>query len=135
MDIFISPTKIDLKKLSNRYNPFKSVNWVGIDTPIKREEIEQFIKKDKLQSPDVPIKFSGIWDVSNRETHIKRIAWLVKNYDENYPIEIDFGIPNLGVRFQISDGIHRLHASFYLREKYILANCSGAISEIGNYTY
>ena len=133
---FDEPVKIDLKKLRHYIGPFKYNYWVKCDSPIKRGEIKECLKRHELQSPDIPVeKEFDFWDVSSKEIHLKRIAWLVKNFNEEHPISLDFGIPSMGGSFCVDDGYHRLLAAYYKVIPYIKANCSGAITEIENYLY
>lgn len=127
--------KIDISKLSELINPYDSNIWVKVTKPITKEEISNAIRSNNLISPDFPKKTYLIWDESTREEHIARIAWLVTNYDEKYYIEIDFGVPSLGGRFELSDGNHRLAAAIYLNKPYILANVSGDLDLVDEYTY
>jgi len=129
--------KIDLNKLAEIWSPFKSNIWVKLTSPITKEEITKALEENNFQSPDVEVCHDLIWDISDRETHIKRIAWFVKNLDsEKYPIEIDFGIPNLNLGFfEIYDGNHRLLAAYYREDKFIHVYCSGAVDEIKKYSY
>lgn len=135
MKFDLPPVKIDLNKLKELFNPFESNVWVKIDSPITIDEITDYINKGLYQSPDIEVKHDLIWDVSDRDIHLKRIAWLVKNYDsEQYPILIDFGIPSLGMGFfEISDGCHRVAAAIYRNDKFIYADCSGEVNEIEKY--
>lgn len=131
----LPPNKIDLKKIKSLVRPFEESIWLNCVDPITKEEIKTALDNNNLQSPDVPIKFSGIWDNSAREEHIKRIAWFVKNLNLETPICIDFGCGYLGGHFEIYDGNHRLLAAYYREEKYILADCSGLIELIEEHTY
>lgn len=132
MDIQL--TKICLRKLSEVYLPFERNIWVKCETPITREEIQLAIENNELQSPSESVDmYMEWWDVSSRETHIKRIAWLVKNFDHKYYISIDFGIPGL-CDFTIEDGNHRLLAAYFLNLPYIMADCCGEVNLIHHYT-
>lgn len=116
--------KIDLKKLTELWNPFEQCIWIKIKTPITQKEIAHAIDKKWFRSPNAKKDEYLIWDTSLRHIHIKRIAWLVKNFDLNYPIEIDFGLSDGDLC--ISDGNHRLAAAIYLNKLYIYVNASGA---------
>lgn len=120
---------ISISRLTERWNPFEFRIWPMMETPITHEEIRDALKRKVFLSPDAPKKMSQIWDISPREDHISRIAWFVENWSDDYPIEIDFGIPLLA-RFIFEDGNHRLAAAIYMGRTYIYAICSGAISEI-----
>jgi hypothetical protein len=82
---------------------------------------QQFLKMGFSMSKYANEKYL-IWDESTREEHIARIAWLVLNYNENYPIDIDFGTPSMDAHFEVSDGNHRLAAAYYLNKKYTIHN-------------
>lgn len=135
---FSKPEKIDLIKLSNLFMPFHSRIWQKCDKPITRKEIEEYVLSNKLQSPDIKVEFDPVckfWDLSSRDIHLKRIAWLVQNFDDQFPIAIDFGVPNFGGHFEIIDGNHRLLAAYFLGKEYVNAECSGAVSEIEKFLY
>ena len=97
--------KINLAKLKKIVNPFNSSIWVSCETPITKREIALAIENTSFTTPDehtinltisgkYPV-FIGATDPSPRAEHIKRIAWLVENYSEAYPIDIDLGVPSL----------------------------------------
>ncbi len=117
-------TKIDLKKLTEYWNPFEQCIWMKVKKPITQKEITHAIDKKWCRSPNAKKDKYMIWDTSLRHVHIKRIAWLVENFDLNYPIEIDFGLSDGDL--YISDGNHRLAAAIYLKKHYIYVNASGA---------
>ena len=127
--------KIDLKKLSQIWNPFESKIWIKVNKPITREEISHAIEIKDFLDVGFQKKMYLIWDESTREEHIQRIAWLVENYNENYPLDIDFGVPSLGGEFTMEDGNHRLAAAIYLNKPYILANVCGSQYEIEKFIY
>ncbi|MCK9459514.1 MAG: hypothetical protein M0R80_07740 [Proteobacteria bacterium] len=129
---YSKPIKINIKKLQQEWSPFRDCIWVNVDRPITREEIANAIKKKQFITPETPKPKDSIWDVSSREQHLQRIAWFVCNFSDNYPIEIDFGIPGYG-NLRVDDGNHRFAAAIYLKKKYISAICGGAISEIERY--
>jgi hypothetical protein len=56
----------------------------------------------------------------------------VCNFSDDYPIEIDVGIPGFCYLY-VDDGNHRIAAAIYLKKKYIQAVCGGSISEIEKY--
>lgn len=128
--------KVDLSKLKELFNPFKSSVWVKLNSPITREEIKAAIDNGEFISPDEETPMYLIWDESTREQHAKRIAWLVENFSHDFPIEIDFGIEGFdSLRHDIVlDGCHRIAAAIYRGEKFIMANCSGSKSRIDFYT-
>lgn len=129
------PIKIDLIKLADLIQPFKSKIWINCKSPITKKDIEKYLSKKNLQSPDVKVQFDYIWDISTKDIHLKRVAWLVKNFSDKYPISLDFGMTNFEGYFNVDDGYHRLLAAYYLNKKYIKANCSGSIKEIKKYLY
>jgi len=126
--------KIDLLKLAELFQPWERNIWVECNKPISSIEIEESLYNNQTQGPHIPVKFELIWDISDRTTHIKRIAWLVNNFSDDFPIEIDFGIPNTCYP-TIIDGNHRLLAAYFLKRSFIMVNWCGAISEVKKYTY
>jgi hypothetical protein len=128
----IPPEQIDLALLSQIWNPFTMKIWVSLTEPITREEIEEAIRENKLIGPDVRI--GGNFQPHSREDHIKRIAWFVVNWEENHPIQIDFGVGGY-VPEIVPDGNHRLAAALYMDLSYVLADVSGAVSIIEGYRY
>lgn len=129
---YSKPIKISLDKLTQVWNPFYGCIWVKIDSPITKEEIANAIRKQQFITPDVPKPKDAIWDISSKEQHIQRIAWFVCNFSDDYPIEIDFGIPGY-CNLQVDDGNHRLAAAIYSEKEFILAICGGDVSEIEKY--
>lgn len=128
--------KISLSKLTEIWNPFEYSIWIDMKSPITKKEVSEAIKNKKFISPDVPKNmYLDFWDKSTREEHIARIAWLVENYNEEYHLEIDFGVPSMGCYFCFMDGNHRLCAAIYLNKEYVLVNCSGGESEIEKFVY
>ena len=130
-------TKIDLRKLQKNHNlqiPFIDSIWIKMHEPLTRKEIREAIQKRCLISPDIPKPMDGLWDISSREQHIQRIAWLVANYQEEHPIEVDFGIPGF-CQMAITDGHHRLAAAIYLKLDYILVSASGSTKVIEKYRF
>lgn len=126
--------KIDLSKLIVDWNPFQSAIWSEMEKPITIMEVEDAIKKEQFISPDIPKPMYRIWDTSTREQHISRVAWFVTNYQEKYPIEIDFGIPGF-CYLTVEDGNHRLAAAIYLNLPFIWAIASGSTNLIREYGY
>ena len=132
----MEPVKIDLDKLSEIWPPFQFNIWVKCDTPIQREEIYNALRDNNLQNPNLKVDYELIWDISSREVHVARIAWMVRYWSDHFPIDIDFGVPHfMSGTLEISDGNHRLLAAYYLNKPYIMAQCSGSISEIEKYAY
>ncbi|MDR3712407.1 MAG: hypothetical protein P4L51_06300 [Puia sp.] len=130
-------TRIDTVKLAERWNPFVQTVWVTMKTPVRRWEIEKALRLDNLLSPEAPKPpaLFGLWDLSPRKDHIGRIAWFVRNFDDTFPIEVDFGIPSWGIPLCLRDGNHRLAAALFIEKPFINANCAGAIHEIEKMTY
>ena len=109
------------------WSAFNNCIW-DISFPITYEEVYLSIKKKLFKSkPSTPK------DISTREDHIQRIAYLVVNGWKD-SIAIDVGAPKLGWNnsWIIIDGNHRLAAAFYKNDKYIAAEISGQVSEIKN---
>ncbi len=77
----------------------------------------------------------NFWDESSKEEHIQRVAWFVMNLSKDYPIEIDFGVPEAGVGFSFNDGNHRLAAAIYMKFDYISAKWSGSESVANEFLY
>jgi len=125
--------KISLEKFVALFNPFESNIWVKVSSPLTVEEI----LKASSVSPDVPQQTELIWNVEDRFTHAGRVRWLIENWSDDYPIDIDFGMPNLGYPSSelICDGNHRLMAAIVLKRKWINANCSGEVNEIEKYLW
>lgn len=125
--------KIDLFKLLERIDVFSMSIWFNNDSHITLDEIGEAVKHhDVLYRPS-----TGDYDTASHKDHVKRIAWLVENWSDDYPIELDFGIPELNyyVHNPILDGHHRLFAALYLRKEFINANCSGSVKEIEKYLF
>lgn len=128
--------KINLAKLSERFNPFKINVWVELHSPITREEIQLAIENSEFITPEQETPMYLIWDISTREQHVKRIAWLAVNFSQEFPIAIDFGIDGFHNSGDfILDGCHRIAAAIYRKEKFITAECCGSESRINNYVY
>ena len=123
--------KISISKLKEIYNPFESIIWHVLETPLTVEEITEAIQYNNftnLQSEEF---------ATSRQHHVLRIAWLVLNWSDNFPIDIDFGCPNLGypTRELVEDGNHRLAAAIYMNKDFINANCSGEEIETSKFLY
>lgn len=128
--------KISISKLTKIWNPFEFKIWIKMETPVTEAEIVEAINNNQLIGPDSPKKmYMDFWDESTREEHVHRIAWFVKNYSHDYPLSLDFGIPNLGVGFNFDDGNHRLAAAIFLKLEYVVAEVGGSIDEIEKFIY
>lgn len=122
--------KISISKLIELIDPFKWSNWVKCDSPLTIDEI----LTSSTISPDIPQEMTLIWNTESREIHAGRIHWLVLNWSDDYPIDLDFGIPQLFQSTDILlDGHHRLMAAIILKKEFINARCCGAVSEIEKY--
>lgn len=123
--------KISIEKLTALINPFERTNWVKLTSPLTIEEVLSSVPI----SYDIPQKMELIWNVEDRMTHAGRIHWLVLNWSDDFPIDLDFGMPEMGYPSSeiIHDGHHRLMAAMILKKEFINARCSGAVSEIEKY--
>lgn len=132
-DLETESQKIDLFKLLKRIDVFSMTIWFNNETHITLKEIEKAVKHhDVMYRPS-----TGEYDTDSHHEHVKRIAWLVENWSDDYPIELDFGIPelNYNVYNPIMDGHHRIFAAIYLQKLFINANCSGSVKEIEKYLF
>lgn len=113
----------DLKEYVNPYSP-----WIDLESPITEEEIQNCLnnQEEKLIETPLWIKLRNKQErIENREKHIQKIAYFVKN-PPNKPISIDVGIPSMHMpSYIIEDGNHRLAASFFKQRKMIKAFISG----------
>jgi hypothetical protein len=136
MDEKLLPEKISVSKLLEIYSPFERIIWNGLNTPLT--------KKETLKA--IPIPYDSIYltvhrlhkRLTTRQIHAGRILWLIQNWeDNNPPIDIDFGIPDLGypTKELITDGNHRFFAAVIAEKPYIMANCSGQVSYIKHFYY
>ena len=121
------PFPISIKNLLCKVNPYNQIIWTNIKLPITKNEIWNFINDNKILSPIEYKNFIkekrekdkfAIFDNSSREMHIKRIAWLIMNYKEEYPISINITEKN---KIEILDWNHRFAAAIYLNKEYINA--------------
>jgi hypothetical protein len=127
--------KVDVNLIADSWNPFRQKVWNGIKSPLNKHEVREAIVDRKLILPDT--KFTESHRVLPRHIHVEKIAWLVLNFSDDYPIDIDFGIPGMTSNLtpMIEDGNHRFAAAIYLGRPYIMAGCSGAISLIETFKY
>jgi len=125
--------KISVNKILEIKNPFQSLIWVKLNSPLTQEEIFNAIPIN----PSVSKEMDLIWDIESREKHAGRILWLYQNWSDNFPIELDFGMPDIGYPATefITDGHHRLMAAIMLKKEWIYANCSGSIACIQEFEY
>lgn len=127
--------KIDLKKFTERFDPFQNCIWIKLTTPLTVAEILSAVPVSALEVEQK--QEYGIWNVEERDVHAGRVKWLIDNWSDKFPIDLDFGMPNLGYPSTqlICDGNHRLMAAIILKKKYINATCSGEEKEINKYVY
>jgi hypothetical protein len=129
-------SRLDVRKLAERWNPYRETVWMKCDTPITIEEVKRAWINRHLISPNHPKEmYMNFWDVSPREDHIRRVAWLIENYRNTHPIQIDFGIPGTSAHFAMIDGNHRLAAAIFLNFPYVWCDWSGALSEAEKFMY
>lgn len=107
------------------WNPFECPIW-DIEKPVTEEEIRGLVLARDLLAPGQRTN-----DCS-RLDHMRRIAWFVVHGWKEDPIEVDVGIPVMGfyIGWAICDGNHRYIASILRGDRYILAACSGQVTEI-----
>ena len=121
--------KVSVAKVARRWNPFQESLWPRLDRPITREEIDACPDEEEL--PKIDKVREGLWDLSSRENHIRRVAWLARHWSNAYPIGIDVGVDMPGHQeFYVLDGNHRLAAAIYLKRKWIPANVDGDVKWI-----
>jgi len=126
--------KIDLDKFKKIYDPFNMDIWgIGI---ITKKMIEDHLIKFKSNNLifDGSEKKFGNWFNKSIGEHLDRICFLIKNFDESFPIDIDFGIKGYS-GINVTDGNHRLIAAYYLNKKFINAVTCGSVDLIDFYTY
>lgn len=117
------PVALDVVRLAQRCDPFKSVVWLDRHRPLMRSEVRRAVAEGRVLAPQ---------DVSRTtHSHVRRVAWFVV-HGWSEPIDVDFGVPSLGchVDWVIQDGNHRFAAALYRGDASIMAACSGAHSEI-----
>ncbi len=126
----MSPQLLDVVKFQKLWNPFSDNPWC-LDRPITQSDIKVAIRTNNLLPPMsndiVPYSTAPL-------DHITRIAWFVV-HGWNDPINIDVGVPSLGCYpiWPLMDGNHRFAAAIIRGDNVILANMSGAVSEISKY--
>jgi len=122
----------DLAKLQEYADPFVSVVWHNLESPITREEVALAITEGRLlaeQHPDFSYGLCGKeW---GRQEHIERVAYLVVNPSPE-PIWLDVGCEDLGcyVSWIIQDGNHRMAAALYRGDTTIRVSAGGDMDVI-----
>lgn len=109
------------------WNPFRHAVWIRLKTPITKTEVQEAIEKKDFVSE--PILEEDHYLKTTRKDHIGRVAYFVI-YGWSDPIEIDVGVPELGVNVSwiIIEGNHRLASAFYKNDQTIKANISGSLN-------
>lgn len=133
--------EVDTYTLNQICNPLAC--WMEQKTPITKEEVLECLENGEEELVETPLWTKINIDsekeiLDNREKHIKKIAYFVKNKPEK-PISIDVGIPEMGafVDYIIYDGNHRLAADIIAERPYTKANIMGSeeqIKELGIYS-
>jgi hypothetical protein len=115
-----------------------NVTWCyHLETPITRAEVRALLDSgESLISPDQVERrgyhqdiytFNRREGVDYRHYHASRIAWMVKNYEEMWPINIEFGLPGTRCEPYVVDGNHRFAAAIYLKKETIQATWGGSV--------
>lgn len=115
--------KLRVRKVAEIANPFIDAVWTH--QVLKRRMVREAIAANTLQSSPIHIE-------SPIHKHAQRVAYLVQNWERCAPIQVDVGIEGMCYP-SITDGMHRLAAALYRKEKTILATVSGQISLIKEY--
>ncbi len=107
-------------------NPYKEnmfdLDRSELELPVSMQNVLANIKQGLLET-------NGILCVGTIDWHERRIAALVVYGWNNYPIELDVGIPSLDFyEHRIIDGVHRLAAAIVLGKKRIKSIISGELS-------
>jgi hypothetical protein len=110
---------VPLDRLS-MFRPFEICPWL-VETPISQDDVRVAL----LHETFVDFSFSGSSVEWTRQMHIDRIAWLVRNPDNN-PIEIEFPYPS-EAWMELTDGWHRLAAAQFAKRPYIDVEVTGFI--------
>jgi hypothetical protein len=108
-------------------DPYESTCW-DIEYPVTLDEVLGAVATHDLEPPSADNFHAGFLQC-DRDSHIRRIAWLVVHGWKD-PIEVDVGIPELGchVRWSVSDGNHRFAAAIARGDRTISASIGGSIS-------
>lgn len=119
-----STNDVELSRLEE-WSAFNVCVWRGLESPITREEVALAIREGRFQTESD--QYCGF----ERKEHIERVAYLVVHPSDR-AIEIDVGIPVLNYypEWIITDGNHRLAASFYRGDKTIKASITGQVDYI-----
>lgn len=114
--------KVKVSLILDLVNPVETPPW-HCDNQIRLEDVLSAIDRQDFLATPVPDA-----DIKNANSHIRRIAWLVKNGWSD-PIDIDVGIPGLGLHIDwpVTDGNHRLYAAIVREDLDIWAYISGSI--------
>lgn len=126
--------EISVKKLARLCKPLSC--WVEVEQSITPEEIHACIERGDESLVSTPLwtaflfKKTTITVEENRDRHIQKVAWFVKN-GFNDPIEIDVGSSRLGIMVDhlVQDGNHRLAAAIIRGDKTIKAHVGGSIED------
>ena len=111
---------LPLSQITQFCNPFESVVWRGLQTPILLSEIDDAIESNAYQDANKPYSKMFI----SRKEHIKRIAYLVINKQTD-PIEIE-----TEANWLVNDGNHRLAAAIYRNDETINVAFYGVLEKI-----
>jgi hypothetical protein len=117
----MDPQLLDVIKFQKLCDPIAYNPW-GLCSDISQNNIKKAINNNNLVYP--PLEDSG-------SDHVARIAWFVV-HGWDHPIEVDVGVPSCGCNplWPLEDGNHRFAAAIIRGDLSILANMSGAVSEI-----
>lgn len=121
---------INVKLLKSLANPLRPCWGDCGSKPITKKEIDVVLARgtEYLVSTTENTCNNNDDIKLNRELHIKKIAWFVKNGWKE-PIWIDVGVPFMGcyVNHIVDDGNHRFSAAIFRGDKEIKAEMSGSI--------
>ena len=117
-DYDTSLTKVNLKEIPE-LNPFNSIVWNTLTTPITKEEVQKCI--DDRQFLELPYRYTPRGITWNRNAHARRIAYFVvyieypHDEDDPYPILYQSVCHETNYLYDwpIRDGNHRLAAAFF----------------------
>jgi len=97
---------------------------------INKNKIKEYLSENDLEDyPYSKLIEEGNDIAATSYSHEKRIAYLIKNKDENY-IDLDFGVDCLNYipSWGISDGNHRLLAAIIRGDDEILVDFQGSVN-------
>lgn len=108
--------RIPVSRLKKLCNPLTDSPW---GTPVAFSDVESAVKDGR---------FIGPTESEGCDDHSGRIAFFVR-YGWCNPIEVDVGVPICSYfpEWIVQDGNHRLAASIYMRNRYILASVGGQL--------